>query len=136
VQKGPKISFSEGEVSGTMKVNVDYIEIPLLLKCNLVSRGSTVPSIYAGPFVGFLTKAEMTMKITGYPEEKEDIKDNMKSTDYGVAFGVGLSQHLGAVKLTLDARYDLGLANVAKPETEGPESIKTRTWLFMVGFGF
>jgi len=134
VQKGAKIPVSEGEITGTLKANIDYIEIPLLFKYNLISGGPTVPSVYVGPFVGFNTKGEFVIKANGY-EEREDIKDDLKSTEYGLVFGLGLTQNLGVLKLTLDARYDLGLSNIIK-EVEGPESIKTRTWLFMVGVAF
>ncbi len=134
VQKGAKISFSEEGVTGTIKTNINYIEIPLLFKYNLITGGPTVPSVYVGPFVGFNTKGEFVIKANGY-EEREDIKDDLKSTEYGLVFGLGLTQNLGVLKLTLDARYDLGLSNIIK-EVEGPESIKTRTWLFMVGLSF
>lgn len=136
VQKGAQISVSEAGITGTFKAYIDYIEIPLLLKFNLVSGGPTVPSIYAGPYVGFNTKAEFVIKITGYPEQREDVKDDVKNTEFGMAFGLGLAQKLGVVKLTLDARYDLGISNIIKETLEEPSSIKTRTWLFMVGFSF
>lgn len=136
VQKGTQFDFAEGEVSGRFRVRVDTIEVPLLLKYNFISGGPTIPSFYAGPFVGFISKAENVIKVAGYPEEKEDIKDELTGTEYGLAVGVGLTQSLGPVKITLDARYDLGLANVIKEETEVPESVKTRAWLFMVGIVF
>lgn len=136
VQKGSKISATIEDISFTLKANIDYIEIPLLLKYNLISAGPIVPSIYAGPFVGFNTKAEFVMTAAGYPESREDIKDDIKNTEFGVAFGVGLTNKLGIVKITLDARYDLGLSNIIEPTVEEPSSIKTRTWLFMVGISF
>lgn len=136
VQKGAKISFAEGEFSGTLSANVDYIEIPLLLKYSFGSGGLTVPSIYAGPYYGFNTKAEFVMKVAGLPEEKEDIKDDIRDNEFGVAFGLGLTQKLGLLKLTLDARYDLGISNIIEETVETPSSIKTRTWLFMVGISF
>lgn len=136
VQKGAKISVAEGEVVGTFKANLDYIEIPLLLKFNLFSGGLTVPSIYAGPFYGFNTKAEFVFSSPGYPDQKEDIKDDIKDSEYGLTFGLGLTQKLGIVKITLDARYDLGLSNNVEPTVVEPSSIKTRTWLFMIGIAF
>lgn len=136
VQKGAKITVSEGEITATLKANIDYIEIPLLLKYNLVSGGLTTPSVYVGPYFGFNTKAEFAISVTGQPEQKEDIKDDIKDTEFGVTFGLGLTQKLGVAKLTLDARYDLGISNIIEPTVEVPSSIKTRTWLFMVGFAF
>ena len=136
VQKGAKFSFSEGEITGTAKFNVDYVEIPLLLKYNLISSGLTIPSVYAGPYFGFNTRARLVFKMEGYPSEYLELKDEIKNTEFGLAFGAGLVQSLGLVKITLDARYDLGLSNVIKVVENGPESAKTRTWLFMVGVCF
>jgi len=136
VQKGTQFDFEMEGITGKFETRVDTIEIPLLLKFNLISGGPTIPSFYAGPFVGFISKAENLIKIEGYPTEREDIKDNLTSTEYGLTFGAGLVQSLGLVKITLDARYDLGLSNVIKEVENGPESVKTRAWLFMVGVCF
>ena len=38
----------------------------------------------------------------------EDIKDSMKSTEFGIAFGAGVDFVMGKGKLTFDGRYDLG----------------------------
>lgn len=134
VQKGAKITANIEGIDITLKANIDYIEIPLLLKYNLIS-GLTIPSVYAGPFIGFNRKAEFVISAPGYPEEREDIKDDIKSTEYGLVFGVGLTQKLGLFRVTLDARYDLGLSNIFEGE-DGPNYIKTRTWLFMAGISF
>ncbi len=136
VQKGTQFDFGINGFSGKFETRVETIEVPLLLKYKLISGGPTIPSFYAGPFVGFITKAENLIKAEGYPTEREDIKDDLTSTEYGLAFGAGLIQSLGLVKITLDARYDLGLSNVIKVVENGPESVKTRTWLFMVGVCF
>ncbi|MGB4704314.1 MAG: porin family protein [Candidatus Saccharicenans sp.] len=135
VQKGAKITANIEGIDITLKANIDYIEIPLLLKYNLISGGLTIPSVYAGPFIGFNRKAEFVISAPGYPEEREDIKDEIKSTEYGLVFGVGLTQKLGLFRVTLDARYDLGLSNIYEGE-DGPNYIKTRTWLFMAGISF
>ncbi len=136
VQKGAKVTVTKGEFTASMQVNLDYIEVPLLMKYGFATGGGLVPSIYAGPYLGFNTKAETVSKIEGYPEEREDIKENIQSTEYGAAFGVGLAQKLGGVKLVLDARYDLGLSNIIKDEDAPFEWAKTRTWLFMIGISF
>lgn len=134
VQKGAKISFSVEGISGTLKANIDYIEIPLLLKYNFISGGPLNPSVYFGPYFGFNTKAEFVIENEG--EEREDIKDDIKNTEFGMVFGLGLTQKLGTIKLTLDARYDLGISNIIEEDVDEPSSIKTRTWLFMVGIAF
>ncbi len=136
VQKGAKITANIEGTDITLKANIDYIEIPLLLKYNLITGGPTIPSVYVGPYIGFNTKAEFVMSAAGYPEEREDIKDDIKNTEYGLTFGVGLTQKLGLFRVTLDARYDLGISNIIEPTVEEPSSIKTKTWLFMAGISF
>lgn len=99
----------------------------MLLKYNLISGGPTVPSVYVGPYIGFNPKAEFVISVTGYPEEREDIKDDIKNTEYGLTFGVSLTQKLGLFRVTLDARNDLGISNIVEPTVSDPSSIKTRT---------
>jgi len=134
VQKGAKISTTVGELTETLKLNLDYVEIPLLLKYSFVPGGTIIPSIYAGPFVGFNTTAKYTYKVEGSPEETlEDVQEYVENPEFGVAFGFSLTQKLGKMNLTLDARYDLGISDIAE---EAEASIKTKTWLFMVGISF
>ncbi len=135
VQKGPKVSVAEGEVTGTVKFNTDYLEIPLLLMYSFQKEGSTlIPSIFAGPFVGLNLSAKEKIKIPG-EEYTYDFKDEIKNVEYGVTFGLGLAKKMSKMTLHSDIRYDLGLSNLAE-DAEGGFSIKTRTWLFMVGISF
>ena len=53
----------------------------------------------------------------------------------GLTFGIGLGEKIGSGKIVLDVRYDLGLTNVAEGMEEG-ESVKSKTWLFMLGYYF
>jgi opacity protein-like surface antigen len=77
------------------------------------------------------------MKITvGSDSATEDLKETTKSTEFGLTFGAGFDWPLGSGKIVLDVRYDLGLSDIIKPEVEDPSSLKTRTWLFMIGYSF
>ncbi len=138
VQKGSKFSEGINGDSFELKINVDYLEIPLLLNLSFQKEGSSfVPSIFAGPYIGLNTSAKIKETYDG-ETYTEDIKDYIKDTDFGLTFGVGLGKQLGAGKIFLDIRYDLGLTNIIDiPEGEGDgESVKTRTWLFMIGYSF
>lgn len=135
VQKGTKVAVTEGEVTGTVKFNTDYLEIPLLLMYSFQKEGSTlIPSVFAGPFVGLNLSAKEKVKIPG-EEYTYDFKDEIMNVEYGLTFGLGLAKKMSKMTLHSDIRYDLGLSNVAEDAGEG-FSIKTRTWLFMLGISF
>lgn len=135
IQKGSKINVSEGEVTGTVKFNIDYLEIPLLLMYSFQKENSTlIPSIFAGPFIGFNASAKQKVEVTG-EEYSYDIKDEIKDVEFGVTFGLGLAKKMSKLTFHSDIRYDLGLSNIADGAEEG-FYIKNRTWLFMLGVGF
>ncbi len=135
VQKGTKLTITEEETEISGKLNVDYLEIPLLLSFSFAKEGSSfVPSVFAGPYVGVNTSAKIKATLDGQ-SETVDFKDSVKDTDIGLAFGVGLGMKIGSGKIVLDVRYDLGLTNVAEGIEEG-QSVKNRTWLFMLGYCF
>lgn len=135
IQKGSKVNITEGEVTGTVWFNADYLEIPLLLMYSFQKEDSKlIPSIFAGPFIGFNLSAKEKIKIPG-EEYTYDFKDEIKNVEYGVTVGLGLAKKMSRLTLHADIRYDLGLSNIAET-TEGDFSIKNRTWLFMVGIGF
>ncbi|HRD02431.1 MAG TPA: porin family protein, partial [Candidatus Saccharicenans sp.] len=133
VQKGTKWSETlEGE-EFTGKYELDSVEVPLLLNFSFPIAGSSfVPSVYAGPYAGFNTRAKV--KVTEAGESySEDFKDEVKDTEFGLTFGIGLGKKIGHGKIVLDVRYDLGLTNIAEGMAEG-ESVKNKTWLFMLGY--
>ncbi|MDD8030808.1 MAG: porin family protein [Acidobacteriota bacterium] len=135
VQKGSKFSEGINGDSYEVKINFDYLEIPLLLNLSFQKEGSSfAPSIFAGPYIGLNTSAKAKATYGG-ETYTEDLKDYIKDTDFGLTFGIGLGKQLGAGKLLLDVRYDLGLTNIVEDAAEG-ESAKTRTWLFMIGYSF
>lgn len=98
--QGTKFPINNSEV----KFNIDYINIPIMAKYYIVDGFS----VEAGPQVGFLTKAELEGtfdNLTG----TTDIKDNVKSVDFGVNFGLAYDLPNG---FFANARYNLGLAKV------------------------
>jgi hypothetical protein len=115
----PEILYSAtGSKQEDVKVDFDYIAIPVMLRIMPVE----VLSLEAGPQFSFLTKAEV--------EGLGDVKDQLKSNDFGLAFGAGLRLPLG---LNLSARYVLGFTNVSDVSEE---EIKNRTFQISVGWTF
>lgn len=116
--------FEEGGDKLTMKLN--YISIPVMAKY-YVADGL---SLEAGPQIGILASAKAKYDIGG-ESETEDIKDNFESLDLGLNFGLGYKLDSG---LNFAARYNLGLANIAKDS--GDDKINNGVFQISVGFMF
>ena len=85
-----------------------YIHIPILLRARLMKEGKFVPVLFAGPAVGFLLSAT---------DGGIDVKEYLKSTDFGLDMGLGAEIALGKMKALIDFRYYMGLTNVfVEPE--------------------
>ena len=90
------------------RLSFDYFEFPVLLKYNF---GSTIdsrfkPEIFVGPFLAFRLSA--SLKLDDVPDSQTDIKD-VKSTDYGIAFGTAMGFKVDNVDILLGLRYTLSL---------------------------
>jgi len=109
--------------------HLDYLQVPILLKIN-VMPGPISPVIYGGGYGSYLLAAKGVTEGVSV-----DIKDEVKSTDYGLVFGGGVEFKLAVVKLTAEIRYNLGLANIAKEISDG-SSVKNKSLMFLVGVGF
>lgn len=143
-KKGTKSSESETyngfSYSSETEFKLDYIEIPVLLKINIRTKGNFKPVFLFGPYIAHNLKAKMWIKETyeyqgikdGYEEEYE-VPYYFESFDYGVIIGTGMDIKIGSGKLVFDARYSHGLANVFKYVDA---VVRNKTFVFMVGFGF
>ncbi|MEL4307820.1 porin family protein [Joostella sp. CR20] len=114
-----------GDIDLVAKFN--NLNIPLMAKY-YVADGF---SIQAGPQIGFLLKAESEAE-TGDFSASEDIKDNFKTLDFGLNFGLGYQLKNG---LFFDGRYNLGLTNIADYE-EGDGDVKNGVFQLSVGYFF
>ncbi len=119
------------------KTNLSYIEIPVLFKVLLAGGGNFKPNFYAGPAISFL----MSAKATADPEPTgwvSDIKDNYKSTDFGLIGGAGADMHMGTGpgKITFDVRYEVGLSSLDNVDDGVDAKINNSAITFMVGYAF
>lgn len=136
VQKGVKY---EEDAGGKLTIKTDYLEIPVLAKWTPDMKESKIqPTIFVGPFVGIIMSAKA--KAEGFAGDslngEVDIKDQLKSTDFGVAFGAGLGMKTTKGELFFDARYDLGLSKVYKDIGGVTPDVKSATILVLVGYKF
>ena len=102
---------------------IDYLSIPVMAKYYVMDG----LSLDLGPQLGILLSSKMKVD-----SESEDMKDQTESMDFGLGFGAGYKLENG---LFLDARYVLGLSNLAK-DIGDDESVKNNVFQFSVGYKF
>jgi hypothetical protein len=130
-------SYDIPDVDASM--NLNYFEIPLLLKVNFPTEGKIKPSLYAGPALGIL----MSAKSEG-EGASEDIKDYMKTMDIGIVAGAGIGYQMEKGMLFLEGRYEIGMSTVsdltddelAAEDLETQPDLKNSVISIMVGYGF
>lgn len=129
---GTKFEESEGGVTAKFQSIINYLSIPFMAKY-YVAEGF---SLQAGPQVGFVLSATDKLEISGAGEfdgtEEDDIKEDLESIDFGLGFGAAYKMQNG---LFFDARYGLGLSNIAK-EIDNDEWVKNNVIQVSVGYMF
>ncbi len=115
-QQGSKVTYS-GQPD--IESNFSYVNIPLVIKLYTVAG----INLQVGPQFGFLTSAEF---------DDEDIKDELKGTDFSLALGAGWDLPFG---LTIDGRYNWGLSDINDSEVRGTlGTVKNQVWQISVGY--
>lgn len=127
---GMKYSF-EG---ATIEYQTNYIQVPLLLKVSVIPAGPIRPVVYAGGYGSYLLSAKGVM-TSEEGSDSGDLDDMYQKYDYGLVGGAGVEFKLPGVKLSLEGRYNLGLANVMK-DAEPGTSLKNRSIMVLMGVGF
>jgi len=117
-----------------LEYRFDYIQVPVMLRINVIPAGPVRPFICGGGYGSYLIKATGVMESGGVRDE-QDLADTFQKYDYGVVGGAGLAFHLPGITLTAEGRYNLGLMNILKDPSVG-ESVKNRSIMALVGIGF
>ncbi|NJN28625.1 MAG: PorT family protein [Cyclobacteriaceae bacterium] len=118
--QGAQYTFIPQDDEVTAKFNLNYLNLPILAKVKI----GEVFNIHAGPQFGFLLSAKEKRD-----DESYDFKDQLKTVDVGLAFGVGVDLPMG---LTFAGRYNLGLTDIAD-ENDG-DPIKNSVIQVSVGY--
>jgi opacity protein-like surface antigen len=121
----PELNFtrlSADESNAGSTLTMQYFQLPVLLKA-ITNKENF--SVYAGPQLGFLTKA--TLETTS---GKSDFIKNMTETDFAAVIGV---EYITTLNITVNARYVHGISNVIKAEYD---SFKSRHQYAAVTVGY
>ena len=113
----------------------DYIQVPVLLKLNIVPAGPIRPFLCAGGYGAYLFKATGVIVAAGVELPHGDLIDDYQKLDYGVVGGAGLTFKLPGIALTVEGRYNYGLRNLLIDPAAG-ESMKNSSLMALVGIGF
>jgi len=113
----PELLYSaQGATYDNFTLAIDYINLPIMAKYFVTEEFS----LEAGPQFGFLLSAKLkedssnngngggTVDTLGRRAESVDVKDSVKSFDYGLNFG---ASYLVDPNIFVSLRYNLGLAN-------------------------
>jgi hypothetical protein len=118
----PEVLYSgQGAKNGDYTLKLNYIAIPVLVRFNITERFN----VHAGPQIGILASAKAKMA-----SESEDMKDLYKSTDVGIAAGLGVDLPMG---LNFGFRFVKGMSNIAK-DAGNDVKYKNYNLQFSVGY--
>src|SRR5262245_37826834 len=110
----------------TGSTNLQYLEIPILLRVNIGSRSRNGISVYglAGPVFDVNLKAS----LNGL-----DVKSKYQSLDLGVLFGGGIE----ITRFLVEGRFNKALRNVLDSSSAGSVTdIKTKSFAVLFGLRF
>lgn len=137
--KGVREEFKDEDYSLKLKVNLSYLEIPVLASYRIGISDNMKWHINAGPYLayGLGGKFKYEGGEDGDDDEKafDEDEGDLKRFDFGLSFGTGVSFNAFYVGL----KYDLGLVNIAGDAWEnedGSAKIKNRNFAISVGYTF
>ena len=131
--------YELGDTKAILKLN--YIQLPVLLKFYIPMAGNVKPNLFAGPYGSYNLSAKEKMEVAEVEIYDVEIDEIIQKFDYGIVFGIGFDFIVFNDKqLTVDARYNLGLAKIFKdvpvPGTNEDPVFRNGTISAMVGIGF
>lgn len=118
--QGSKVSQTALGTTVNDEWDMHYVNVPLMFQ--LQTKGGFF--VEAGPHVGFLVKAK--------DEDDNDLKDalNLKSVDFGAGGGIG---YLSRIGLGINARYNLGFANIYDDDANSSDDGKLKNRVVNIG---
>ena len=123
-QYGAKADFAGFETDDV----INYLDIPVLLKAGLISDDFEASAV-VGPSFGYALSGKST--FNGETEDIEFGDDDVRA-NIGLVFGAQGGLPVGAGKITLDVRYNLGLNDLEDDD----DDIKITNRQFQVALGY
>ena len=127
--QGAKFEESDNNFSSEETLKFNYLNMPLMIKF----AASDKFALEFGPQLGFLLSAKSKFEETFDGEtfsEEVDIKDSVKSIDFGLNFGASFDV---SENIMIGARYNLGLSDIIDSEDF---KVQNAVFSFSVGYRF
>lgn len=146
VQRGNSASVAGGQISelplgenyeDNSKLNLDYINIPILANYYLFKGFAVKAGIQPGFLVSAKNKQDLTHVyngVTGKDEKHEtvDVKSGYNTFDFSIPVGVSYE----FCNIVFDARYNIGVTDVAKKSYTDGKNGKNSVFQITVGYKF
>ena len=132
-QKGAKFDIDDQDAEATLEL--DYLDIPVMLRVQGPASGTTRLHFFGGPSVGIRTGARerLTYAAGNFDQgESTNIDDLIERFDFGVVVGAGVD--VGR-RIVVDARYQWGISTVNTDELAETE-FKHRVFSILAGVRF
>lgn len=114
------------------RIEIDYVEIPLLLKLNYNRANRFSPHLLFGPYLSFMVSSE---QVIGEDEIRRDLDEITRYTDLGWVFGAGVDIVFGNVILDIQLRNSLSFDTLFTDE-EFDDGEKLRQFSLLFGIRF
>ena len=96
-------------------LNVDYVEVPVLLKFKIPLNWRVKPGLLAGPYAAFKLRANRTLRI--WEEQNTKRVSSVNDLDYGLVFAIDSKFSAWSRQLLFEIRFNWGLASMmAQPK--------------------
>ncbi len=106
----------ESNTQPEIRINLSFIELPLLLKYKFNFSESIKPYLVAGPTAGYRLSAKMNADINMIAFSG-DLENVSQAFDFGVTMGAGIEIPLESIFIFLEGRYSFGLIDIHKNGT-------------------
>jgi hypothetical protein len=100
-------------------LDVDYLEVPLLLKFKIPLKWRVKPGLLAGPYAAFKLSANRTLRI--WEEQHTKRVSSVKDLDYGLVFAINSEFSAWSRELLFEIRFNWGLASMMAQPAEFTE---------------
>ncbi len=91
---------------------INYLEIPILVKWTPLWLNRVSPTLHAGPYLAYKTESRITIRETESGTSTSNSDNSIRSIDYGLAVGGGMDMKVSDSKLSLEGRYAWGRYNL------------------------
>lgn len=104
---------------------VDYIQIPVLFKFDIISESNASPHVYLGPYVSFTTNSEVKNQNLAI-----NFEDETEPTDFGAIVGFGIDTE----NAQFGVRYTAGITTIEDASFQS--DAKNGAFSLTLGFKF